>query len=779
MSTEKTVSFSSGALPEKRRSLREAFLSFAVILPAAFLFALKNDRPHVFVITFVLLLLPLFRKRPLPETDRTVIYSITAGMVLTALPDLMVSPDDSRMGLFDILVRSSLALPFLVYMASLGGLFASSGRINGARAALALAGMLLCGDRFNSRDVHNTLLSFLDPLLHNYFQVYAVCAVLQGILLPFFIFSCNSPVRGESRPPRKGERGTKKGQGKLFFVLRMCSIGLFGLFVAFAYAFVLRNGELLRAVEIYFMRMGSSGLRTGGPGKSMLSRNVDLRSPLPPWFGQLAGQVLFRAKAGFPPGLLRGGVYVHYEDGRWLPPASGAGSLSALETVRRTGVLSFNTFRFPSETEEEKKAEEDLDREQDLPGEKRENSVELYLDALVTSGIVPMPGNAVRLDAVADSAEVSRTGVLLLKHWKKDGGVTFFVRSPDPESAFNSSARKEKKTGRIRYRDLLSPEEKHALTRTPPWVGAWLEKVFPGGTTGLSGKRKAEKIKEFLQKDFAYSLYVPAPKRKEFFKDPVLRFLEDTKKGHCELFASAAVLLCRGAGLPARYVTGFVCEEKSPSGEYYFCRLAHAWGEVYLPEEERWVTLEATPPGEILRRRETKEKGFFRKSLDFLKFHGQKFFASVRRGYFADAVLDLFLLLGKGILLLFTTVWGWCVILCFGALTVSCLRRRAKARKGAVLTEERRALREKWKRFEKRFSRLAGASRPGEVPLREFYGAYAFLPGLPEVVEGYEKMRFGPPEEALKASLLPDWEKNVEKLLLFMEKEGAKNAKTE
>ena len=46
-----------GALPEKRRSLRETFLSFAVILPVAFLFALKNDLPHVFVITFILLLL--------------------------------------------------------------------------------------------------------------------------------------------------------------------------------------------------------------------------------------------------------------------------------------------------------------------------------------------------------------------------------------------------------------------------------------------------------------------------------------------------------------------------------------------------------------------------------------------------------------------------------------------------------------------------------------------------------------------------------------------------
>ena len=766
-----------GALPEKRRSLRETFLSFAVILPVAFLFALKNDLPHVFVITFVLLLLPLFRRKPLPATDRTVIYSITAGMVLTALPDLMIGQDDSRIGLFDILVRSSLVLPFLVYMASLGGLFASSGRVNGARAALALTGMLLCGDRFNSRDVHNTLLSFLDPLLHSYFQVYAVCAILQGIFLPFFLRSCSCPVRGESRPREKIQGATARK--KSYFVLQMLSMVFFVLFVFFSQEFVSKNAAILRAVEIYFMRMGSTGLRTGGPGKSMLSRNVDLRSPLPPWFGQLSGQVLFRAKAGFPPGLLRSGVYVHYENGRWLPPSFGDGSNSVLETVRRTGILSFNTFRFPLEIEEERKKAEGLDREQDLPGEKKENRVELYLDSLVTSGIVPMPGNAVRIDAVADSAEVSKTGVLLLKHWKKDGAVTFFVRSPDPEAAFNPSARKEKNTGKILYKDLLSPEEKHALSRTPPWIGAWLKRVFPGGTAGLSGRRKAETIKKFLRKDFSYSLYVPPPKRKEFFKDPVLRFLEDTKKGHCELFASAAVLLCRGAGLPARYVTGFVCEEKSPSGEYYFCRLAHAWGEVYLPEEECWMTLEATPPGEVLRRRETMEKGLFRKSLDFLKFHGQEFFASVRRGYFADAVLNVFFLLWQGIVLLFTTLWGWGFVVILSSLGALFVSKRRRMRKKSALTEERRALREKWLRFEKRFSRRTGVKRPGEIPLREFYGSFGSLPGLREVVEKYEKMRFGPPEQLPDASLLADWEKKVEKLLLFLEKEGAKIAKRE
>ena len=151
----------------------------------------------------------------------------------------------------------------------------------------------------------------------------------------------------------------------------------------------------------------------------------------------------------------------------------------------------------------------------------------------------------------------------------------------------------------------------------------------------------------------------------------------------------------------------------------------------------------------------------------------------MRRGYFADAVLNLFFLLWQGIVLLFTTLWGWGFVVILSSLGALFVSKRRRMRKKSALTEERRALREKWMRFEKRFSRRTGVKRPGEIPLREFYGSFGSLPGLREVVEKYEKMRFGPPEQLPDASLLADWEKNVEKLLLFLEKEGAKIAKRE
>lgn len=79
--------------------------------------------------------------------------------------------------------------------------------------------------------------------------------------------------------------------------------------------------------------------------------------------------------------------------------------------------------------------------------------------------------------------------------------------------------------------------------------------------------------------------------------DPVIQFLDVNKAGHCEYFASAAVMLLRIARVPARYVTGFVCQEQGLGDRYWIARRkdAHAWVEYYTPEKG-WRTFDPTPP---------------------------------------------------------------------------------------------------------------------------------------------------------------------------------------
>jgi transglutaminase-like putative cysteine protease len=66
--------------------------------------------------------------------------------------------------------------------------------------------------------------------------------------------------------------------------------------------------------------------------------------------------------------------------------------------------------------------------------------------------------------------------------------------------------------------------------------------------------------------------------------DPISNFLFVRKRGHCELFSSAMVIMLRTLGIPARNVTGYFGGERTGAG-YYAVRGgdAHSWVEVYFP----------------------------------------------------------------------------------------------------------------------------------------------------------------------------------------------------
>lgn len=73
-----------------------------------------------------------------------------------------------------------------------------------------------------------------------------------------------------------------------------------------------------------------------------------------------------------------------------------------------------------------------------------------------------------------------------------------------------------------------------------------------------------------------------------------------TKRGHCEYFATAMVILLRSIGIPARLVTGYAAGDYNPLTGYFEVRRlnAHAWVEAHFPEYG-WVTFEPTPSFEL------------------------------------------------------------------------------------------------------------------------------------------------------------------------------------
>lgn len=108
----------------------------------------------------------------------------------------------------------------------------------------------------------------------------------------------------------------------------------------------------------------------------------------------------------------------------------------------------------------------------------------------------------------------------------------------------------------------------------------------------------AVRIKEALSSSlFTYSLDVPdVPTDREF----VDWFLEQ-RTGYCTYFATALTVLCRQAGIPARYVEGYVVPAIEGVTDGTYTRTltgmqAHAWTEVWI-EDVGWLALDATPAG--------------------------------------------------------------------------------------------------------------------------------------------------------------------------------------
>ncbi|MDY0006862.1 MAG: DUF3488 and transglutaminase-like domain-containing protein [Spongiibacteraceae bacterium] len=84
---------------------------------------------------------------------------------------------------------------------------------------------------------------------------------------------------------------------------------------------------------------------------------------------------------------------------------------------------------------------------------------------------------------------------------------------------------------------------------------------------------------------------------------PVDEFLFTTRRGFCEHYAAAFVTLMRGAGVPARVVTGYQGGEVNPVSDYLIVRQsdAHAWAEVWL-DGDGWVRVDPTaaiPPQRV------------------------------------------------------------------------------------------------------------------------------------------------------------------------------------
>jgi len=150
------------------------------------------------------------------------------------------------------------------------------------------------------------------------------------------------------------------------------------------------------------------------------------------------------------------------------------------------------------------------------------------------------------------------------------------TRTPGPAGGGGSLSDREM-TAYRQIPDNLDP-------RIPPLVS----EIVGDETSPL---KKAGLIRDWLLAHMSYDL-----NPKVMGKDPLSVFLFEEKRGYCEHFATAMVVMARVAGVPSRIVTGFLSGTYNDMGSFYIVRSgdAHAWVEVYT-ETKGWVPFEATP----------------------------------------------------------------------------------------------------------------------------------------------------------------------------------------
>lgn len=108
-------------------------------------------------------------------------------------------------------------------------------------------------------------------------------------------------------------------------------------------------------------------------------------------------------------------------------------------------------------------------------------------------------------------------------------------------------------------------------------------------------------IRDAIHADTEYTL---SPGKTPSNRDFVSYFLLENHKGYCSHFASAGAILCRMAGIPARYIEGYVVQKEDFStlnrideNKYKIPvkdRKAHAWTEIYI-DGFGWLPFEFTP----------------------------------------------------------------------------------------------------------------------------------------------------------------------------------------
>ncbi len=180
------------------------------------------------------------------------------------------------------------------------------------------------------------------------------------------------------------------------------------------------------------------------------------------------------------------------------------------------------------------------------------------------------------------------------------------MSSPEPDYMENSEELTEYSFDVYSHRWSTSyliadDQSREAYLHLPEHTQKWAQTlvldiiISSGNIDYIPQDTLVECIQSYVRQSATYSL--KTPRMDGDYDDFAQWFLEDSDTGYCVHFATAATVLLRAAGIPARYVTGYAVNTVADEEVTVYELDAHAWVE-YWDAFTGWHILDATPASE-------------------------------------------------------------------------------------------------------------------------------------------------------------------------------------
>lgn len=647
-----------------------------LILAAACLVGFAADLPQLPLQTLPVIVLFLIRKNTLPRTERFVIYSVLLCLITVSLTAMAWPLQRGHLGILAFFLHPELYLAMLFMCAPLAGLFGARRLYISLAMAAAVLSLGYCGDITFSPAPLSRLPFDNQFWLENFRLIYPLC-VLGFLLLALIALRLLTvqTTQETRRPPFWRVFGTNflclgtllTVMGTVFLLLRP------------------HYGNLIRLISFIMMLEPQqlAHLRPHHiPEAPIFTDEVNLNFPIPLGSFRNANRIVLRVSGPCSPERLRLNCFKEYYNGTWRPGTQTKSSLNYGDNEDSHAVISF---------------------ERPLPPSDRPDTTwEIFRAGGLKATTLPVPQDFTGAALVASGLSITDDGIVMPDDWEMPAGYSASAR-PN-QDAFSGPA-PENVLGNPEY--LQIPEQ----LRFRLWQ--CLHNI-PGWKEAESDAVRISLLLAFFAENFTYSLQAPPvfpppyhQPQQHIHEDPCLRFLNQTRTGHCELFAASLTLLLRRADIPARYVTGFLCTEQSPDEKYYIVRQgqAHAWVEAFDREKQVWVCLDPTPSG-ALENEQAGHWNFLRWQLDNLSFAFTKIRAAIHRGVLSEIFAAVF----TAIFQLLISIPGLLFLAVMAVIAALWIRRRLRKKRmfRCHLTPNQQAWQKKYIIFCQKFAKKIG-----------------------------------------------------------------------